>query len=145
MIPEDIQILMSGYLDNQLTDDERLRLNAYLAESPEAQRELNRMQNLLAAASSLAVRQPPDDVWDTFLDNVYNRVERRTGWIVFTFGALILAAFGLYHFVMDPWTSALGKTLVATPAVGLGIVFISVLRQRIFVAKTDRYSRDVKR
>lgn len=84
-------------------------------------------------------------MWETFLDNVYNRVERRTGWVILILGSLIPALIGIYAFIVQPWTSTLQKILIAAPTIGLSILFISVLRQRLYVAKTDRYSRDVKR
>jgi anti-sigma factor RsiW len=136
---------MSGYLDNELGPDDRARLEALLARSPEARRELERLRVVVSASSGLSIQGPPDDVWDTFLDNVYNRVERRAGWTILIVGVAALAVYGGYQFVMGPWASAMQKTLVATPFAGLGIVFVSVLRQRLFVAKTDRYSREVKR
>ena len=65
--------------------------------------------------------------------------------MVFVVGAVALAAFGLYCFVTEPWGSALLKVLVATPVVGLAVVFVSILRERLFVAQTDRYSKEVER
>ncbi len=103
------------------------------------------MKTLVAATDELGIEPPPEEVWDTFLEGVYNRAERQTGWFVFIVGAVALAAFGVYLFVVEPWASAALKLLIATPIVGLLIVFISVLRQRLFVAKTDRYSREIKR
>jgi O-antigen ligase len=84
-------------------------------------------------------------VWDTFLEEVYNRVERKTGWVVFILGMVIAGVFGIYIFVAVPWATNVVKAGVAIPLVGLIILFVSVWRQRIFVSKTDRYSRDVRR
>lgn len=142
---DELNELLSGYIDGELGAEERARVEARLASDEAFRREYESMRRLAAAASSLNVRQPPEEVWDTFLDNVYNRTERWTGWTLFILGAVALGAFGIYHFVVDPWASPLEKTLIATPLIGLGIVFVSVLRQRLFVRKTDRYSREVKR
>lgn len=103
------------------------------------------MRRLVGAVSGLRVDSPPDEVWDTFLQGVYNRVERRTGWTIFILGAIALTLFGIYQFVVEPWGSALIKVLIAIPVVGLIIVFVSILRERLFVMKTDRYSREVQR
>lgn len=48
-------------------------------------------------------------------------------------------------FVTLPWASAPVKLLLALPAVGLAILFVSVLRERLAAIKHDRYSREVQR
>ncbi len=103
------------------------------------------MAKLVSASDTLRVEAPPEEVWDTFMEGVYNRMERQTGWIVFVCGLAVLTLFGIYQFVVNPWGPALVKLMVAAPVVGLGVLFVSVLRQRLFVAKTDRYSREVQR
>ena len=60
------------------------------------------MAALAKAASSLRVEPPPEDVWDTFLDSVYNRMERRTGWIFFVLGVIVMVAVVAFMFVSDP-------------------------------------------
>lgn len=142
---EAIGPLLSAYADDELGPEERTRVEAHVDGCGGCRGELEEIRSLVVAASGLHVAPPPEEVWDTFLDNVYNRIERRTGWTVFLLGLIGLIGFGAYHFVADPWATALQKTLVATPLVGLGIVFVSVWRQRLFVAKTDRYSRDIRR
>lgn len=140
------EALISGFIDGEMDAEEQARLEALCAESPAFKRELDAMQQLASGTHALFhLEDPPDEVWDTFLDNVYNRAERKTGWVVFIIGALLLSAYGLYLFIMEPWSSALTKLLIATPIVGLAILFISVLRNRMETIKTDRYTREVHR
>ena len=142
---EDVQRMISGLLDEELTPEDLRRVEHHIAECPTCREELDNMKLLVAAASGLEVKAPPEEVWDTFLNNVYNRIERKTGWLFFTIGMLVLAIYGSYHFIVDEWASAAEKTLIAAPIVGLAVLFVSVLRQRLFVRRTDRYSRDIKR
>lgn len=144
-IPEEMEALMSGYLDGELTPDQEATLKAFLSGSEEARVELERMRDLVDAASGMDVEAPPEEVWDTFYDNVYNRLERRSGWFVTVVGVTALACYVVFQIIVGSWASPIQKLLVAIPLIGLFILFISVLRQRMFVAKTDRYSRDVKR
>ena len=138
-------MLMSGFLDGELEEDDRQKLERHLATCEACASEFKKMKRIVDASAGLSVTPPPEEVWDTFMDGVWNRAERGTGWAIFIVGVVILALWGVYAFATEPWGSALVKVLVATPFVGLGIVFISVLRQRMFVAKTDRYSKEVKR
>ena len=141
----EMRTLMSGYLDGELDADEEARFQHYVAENPDFRRELDEMETLISAASEMKAETLPDDVWDTFLDNVYNRLERRTGWTLLILGAAALAGLGVYWFVIVPWASFEMKILAALPIGGLFILFGSVLRERLFILKTDKYSRDVKR
>lgn len=142
---EHFQALMSGLLDGELGPDESAELEGHLAACGACKAEFDTMKRLVSATSALRVEAPPDEVWDTFLEGVYNRLERRTGWIVFILGVVALALVAAYFFVVEPWGNALAKVLVAAPLIGLAVLFVSVLRQRLFVAKTDRYSKEVKR
>ena len=142
---DEMRTLMSGYLDDELASDERTRFERYLEEHPDFRRELEEMEALVGAVSEMQAETLPDEIWDTFLDNVYNRLERRSGWTVFILGIALLAGLGLYWFAVAPWASLGVKVLAALPIGGLLVLFGSVLRERLFMLKTDKYSRDVKR
>ncbi len=142
---EAIHVLMSAYLDDELDDAERQRVERHIAACDACRAEFDAMEDVVQRASAMTVAEPPDEVWDRFLDNVYNRLERRVGWTIFILGCVAVLAFGSYHYIVDPWAPATVKTLVATPTVGVAVLFVSVLRQRLSVLRSDRYSRDVKR
>lgn len=140
------RVLISGLLDGELDGDQRAELDEHLASCSGCQRELDSLRCLFSGTgAAFGGEGPPDEVWDTFLDDVYNRLERKTGWVLLVFGLLVLGAFGTYAFIVEPWGSALIKILIATPTVGLLLLFVSVLRQRLESVKTDRYTREVHR
>lgn len=141
---DDTRALISGYLDGELTPEERTRVEQLRDQDPAFREEFERMKQLVTATSELRFEEPPEEVWDTFLEGVYNRIERRTGWIVFLVGVIALTAWGIYWFCVAEWGSPLVKGLIAVPLIGLVVLFISVLRQRLFVARTDRYSKEIK-
>lgn len=142
---EQIQAQLSGYVDDELDRDALNRVEAHLHECANCRDELESLQGLVTASAALGIADPPDEVWDDFLDNVYNRVERRAGWMVFLLGISLLVGLAVYSFVVLPWATPGIKLAAAAPIAGMGILFVSVLRERIAIAKTDRYSRDVKR
>ena len=144
--PKDIEVLISGYLDGELSDSDRRKLEGYLSEHPSLRKEFEAMNRIVIGTSeSLAQDMPPQEVWDTFSDRLYNRLERKTGWLIFILGVTAITLYSIYLFITQPWSSAVIKTLIAVPILGLTILFISVLRQRLLVAKTDRYTRDIIR
>lgn len=142
---QEIEPLLSGYMDEELDETDRVRVERHLADCGGCRRELEELRGVVEATAGLFLPSVEDEVWDEFLGTVYNRLERRTGWTLFVLGALLAAGFIVYEAAVTPWASPAVKVLFATPFAGLGLLFISVLRQRLHVAKTDRYSRDVRR
>ena len=84
----DIQELLSGFLDGELDEAQQSRVDSHLSECPACRDELEKMKLLVAVTSSIRIEDPPEEVWDTFLDNVYNNLERRTGWLIAIAGAI---------------------------------------------------------
>ncbi len=143
---EEYQILISGFLDGELDMEAQKKLEAHTKICSKCSKELDAMRCLVTGTTAaLRIEEPPPEAWDNFLDNIYNRLERKTGWLVLLIGAIMLSCYGLTLFIVEPWGSYKLKFLLALPFIGLGVLFVSVLRQRIRIAKTDRYSREVHR
>lgn len=140
-----IRDLMSGYLDSELDDADTERMEAHLEQCESCRTDFEEMTLLVSASASLSVELPPDEVWDQFLQNVYNRTERQTGWIAFITGVFALLAWGIYEMVILDWAEPIVKVATGIALIGLTILFVSVLRQRLAIRKSDRYSADIHR
>ncbi len=96
----------------------------------------------------MALVEPEDRLWQTYWDNIYNRLERGAGWIVFSVAAILLIIYGgfklIEQIVRDPTVGVLLKAGLLTLMAGLAILFVSVLRERVFFWHRDRY-RNVRR
>jgi len=141
---ETMRTMISGYLDGELDAGERQRLEAYAAAHPDFKRELDEMRGFVQHTD---LRPPaiPEEEWEKFLDNVYNRLERRLGWMLTIVGISALLGLALYFVIVLPWAPAPVKIAADILLAGLGVLFLSVLRERLHARKSDRYSRDVKR
>ena len=62
------------------------------------------------------------------------------GWLLFFGALLILGGVGIYEFVLDTETELWVKLLVGAIYLGIGLLFLSVLRQRLIERKTDKYN-----
>ena len=145
-ITEEQGILLSGYLDGELSPEQAAHVEALLAQDPLFRREFDVLKSLaVGTRAAFTAEALPDPMWEDFLVGVYARTERRLGWLLLVVGALLLLAAGALYFVNAPWAPLWLKGLVALPVVGLAVLFVSVLRQRLRAAKTDRYSREVFR
>ena len=118
-------------------------MRAHLDGCAACRQELEDMTTLVSASSELGVEQPPEEVWDDFLGNVYARMERRLAWLLVWLGCAGLVGIGLYTMVITEWESPIAKLATEIILVGLAVLFVSVAGQRWVIKKTDRYSRDV--
>ena len=87
----------------------------------------------------------PEMFWDEYWENVYNRIERGLGWILFSLGAIILLSYGAYEllkeFFLNPKEPLIEKVGLGLLIVGFIVVFVSVLREKLMVRKIDKYRR----
>lgn len=143
---DDFEVLISGLIDGELPPEEQNRLLGQIESSAELREKYESLRRLTRGTmAALAAPEPPPERWERFTDDVYNRLERRTGWGVFVVGATALAIYAIFLFLTEPWGSVTTKLLIAAPVAGLVVLFVSVLRERLAALKHDRYSREVHR
>jgi predicted anti-sigma-YlaC factor YlaD len=140
--------MMMGYLDNELSDEQRNRFEEHLAGCPECAGELKEFQKLKAITDEVALVEPEDRIWQDYWNGIYNRIERSIGWIIFSVAAILLAIYGGFKLIEEIVTDAavgmLLKLGLLVLIVGLAILFVSVLRERLYFWQKDRY-KDVRR
>jgi predicted anti-sigma-YlaC factor YlaD len=137
-----------GYLDNELSNEQRNRFEEHLAGCPECAGELKEFRKLKAITDEVTLVEPEDRIWQDYWNGIYNRIERSIGWMIFSVSAILLAVYGGFKLIetiiMDAATGMLLKLGLLALIVGLAILFVSVLRERIYFWQKDRY-KDVRR
>jgi predicted anti-sigma-YlaC factor YlaD len=145
---EEFEVLISGLLDGELDSSQEEKLREHLQVCEKCKRRHQELLRLKEVTDSVRFKDLPEEVWAAYWGNVYRRLERGLGWILFSVGAIILIAFGLYQglsqFFADPEVSLLVKIGVGGLGFGLIILLVSVIRERIFAYRRDRY-REVQR
>ncbi|MEJ2704558.1 MAG: zf-HC2 domain-containing protein [Sedimentisphaerales bacterium] len=148
MTCHDYKNLMMGYLDNELSAESRRRFEEHVAGCRECAEELKEFKRLKAMTDEVTLVEPEDRIWQDYWSGVYNRIERGIGWIVFSIAAILLTVYGGFRaieaIIRDPKIELLFKVGLLALLVGLAILFVSVLRERIYFWKKDRY-KDVRR
>jgi predicted anti-sigma-YlaC factor YlaD len=137
-----------GYLDNELSNEQRNRFEEHLAGCPECAGELKEFQKLKAITDEVTLVEPEDRIWQDYWHGIYNRIERSTGWVIFSVAAILLTIYGGFKLietiVTDATTGMLLKLGLLALIVGLAILFVSALRERMYFWSKDRY-RNVRR
>jgi len=148
MTCHDYKDLMMGYLDDELTPEQRNRFEIHLSGCDSCRADLKQFRKLKAITDEVTLAEPEDRLWQDYWCGVYNRIERGVGWIVFSVAAILLAVYGGFKLVEaiieDPTIGMLLKAGVLALIAGLAILFVSALRERLYFWGKDRY-RNVRR
>lgn len=139
--------LLSAYVDGELEPAEAARVEAHLAGSAEARREVERLRTFNRLTAGLRLREAPAEDWESFWRSAYNRTERSLGWVLLMAGAVVIGLWGLYQAAAIVFSSALPpliKGAVVIGAAGLLVLLLSVLRERIFTRRRTRYDDIVR-
>ncbi len=148
MTCHDWKDMMMGYLDNELDDEQKRRFEEHLKGCPECAGELKEFQKLKAITDEVTLVEPEDKIWHEYWSSIYNRIERGLGWILLSVAGIILVIYGgfraIEEIVSDPDIELVLKVGLLVLLAGLAILFVSVLRERIFFWTSDRY-KNVRR
>jgi hypothetical protein len=131
--------LISGYLDGELTQQQRQSVDVHLADCAECSDRLAELEALRKRVSGARLSRVGDDVWREQMNDMTVKVSRGIGWLLFLGGLLLIGGFGIYQFVIDTSVEPLFKLMISAVYLGLGALFVSVLRQRLVERKTDKY------
>ena len=140
---QEIKELISSYVDGELSEAQKKSVENHLKECPECQKEFEEMRELEEVMGQMELKKPPKETWQVYWSSVYNRMERSIGWILFSIGAIILLFFGGYKavegIIQDQTTPLLLKVGILVAMAGLVVLLVSLLRERLFVRKRERY------
>ncbi len=140
--------LMMAAVDGEISDNDRATLEHALAGDAGLRRELRSFERLREVTSTMTPRRPPPEVWDTYWQGVYRRLERGLAWILVSVGAIVLTVWGVWTWVSellaDTTLPVFVRWSVLVLAAGLAILFVSVVRERWFLQRDDPY-KDVVR
>ena len=141
--------LLMGLLDGELSADEKTSVEMHLDGCVECRGELEEFNKMKGVIDKMKYKEAPDEAWEKYWSKVYNRLERGLSWILISIGAMTLLFYGGFkaveNLVKDPAVAILMKVAILVLLAGLVILFVSVVRERIFTYKKDKYAKEVKR
>jgi hypothetical protein len=140
--------LKSKYFDGNLSEEEKKELRELTSKDNKVEEELKEIDKLKEVIYMLEPVEPERE-WEDYWSSLYNKLERGIGWIVFSIGVILTFTFIGFRFIKelirDPQIALYAKIGLLSLILGLAILFASVLRERITLSKTDKYSKEVKR
>jgi predicted anti-sigma-YlaC factor YlaD len=145
---EEIKPYLMSYLDGEIEPEKKTEIERHLTECENCRKEHQSFVKLKQETDKMRLADLSDELWNGYWKGVYRRVERGAGWIFLSIGAIILLSFGAYQFfkelLADPNISLIVKVGVSTGALGAIVLLVSIIRERLFQHKTERY-KEVER
>lgn len=141
-------ILLEKHFDNELTESELQEFETIINSNTELKHEFEEQKRIKEVLRKMKLKNPSREEWDSYWMGVYNRIERGIAWIVISIGALIFFGYASYEVVNalinDTHTPPLAKFGVTLLIFGALILIFSLLREKIFTSKRDKY-KEVQR
>lgn len=140
---ERIKRLMMASIDGESTPEEESELKGILLNNQVWAEEYQQLKTLKEMTSKAKLKEPQPELWDSYKHQVFTRVERGLGWILFTVGAIVLLVYGAWmmfsEILTDPNLAWWLKGAIISAALGLIILLVSLLREKLYLDKHERY------
>jgi hypothetical protein len=136
--------LLSGYIDGELTQQDRQRVRLHLDSCKPCEAERDEILSLREQLGKARLSDRDHDIWREAMDNTTVKATRGIGWLLLIGGVLLGVGIGVFEIVTEPSAASMAEKLIVGGIYGgMLLIFISVLRQRLIERKTDKY-KDVE-
>jgi predicted anti-sigma-YlaC factor YlaD len=139
-VHEEVSQLLSAFLDDEMTQAESQRVRIHLEDCPECRQTLREMEVLRETARTIEFPHPTQAEIDRLDQRLSVRVPRIGGWLLMILAVGIWVTYASWRFLTRP-NLGLGELVAAAFVVGLVLLVISALRQRLLELPHDRYRR----
>ncbi|MBZ0114127.1 MAG: zf-HC2 domain-containing protein [Thermoanaerobaculia bacterium] len=137
------EVLLSGYIDGELAQGERQRIDVHVDQCAHCSSLLSSLRDVRDIARGTAFKVPSDEMWRETARTPPSRWLRQIGWIITSLFAVALTSIVTYEVVTSPEPWWVRLTVFAALS-GVGLLFVSVLMDRLHDRHHDRYRRVLK-
>ena len=145
---ERVRHLMMAEVDEEISGEGRRELELALEKNPDLREELERFHRLKEVTDTMTPLKPREETWDTYWEDVYRRLERGIGWVLVSLGTITAGTWAIWNavseLIRDTTMPAYVRWGLLALIAGFVILFVSVVRERLFMRKDDPY-KDVVR
>jgi predicted anti-sigma-YlaC factor YlaD len=141
---DDVKDRLSAYLDGELTQQESQRVDVHVRECPRCRAVLDDFRQLRGDIKDLGYPEPKEAEWSRVMAGFTFKATRGLGWLLWIGGAVVLVAYGIYAFATDDTVKAFERVVVLAVLLGVMLVFVTVLAERLSSYKHDKY-KDIQK
>lgn len=133
------QTLLSGYLDEALTQGAEQRVRVHLEDCAHCSALYDELRTHREVTMTTHFEEPSDAQWDERPRSVAAGLARSLGWVLIVVWMVAVSAFGAWQWWQAPQT-VLERLLVFGLVSGCGLLLLSVILDRVRAARSDRYT-----
>lgn len=135
--------LMEKYFDGNITQNEKQEFDQLILNNPDLKNEFEDQKRIKEVLNKMIMKNPSAEVWDSYWLGIYRKIERGFAWIAISVGLIIVSGFAIVTaidaFLKDTTTPLIVKWGTGILLVGVLILLISLIREKIFTYKKDKY------
>ncbi len=90
---EKCRLLMMALVDGEITTEEKIELDTLINKFPDLQKENQEFLKLKEMTQTMKLKEPDQEIWLTYWQSIYNRIERNFAWLLFGIGAAVLLTY----------------------------------------------------
>jgi anti-sigma factor RsiW len=139
--PEEVERLISAYLDGELTQGDSQRVRLLIEDHPDYRQAFDEMRQLQRLTGALPMPQPPDDRILEIEQRLSVAAPRRTGFYALWGGVALWLAYLVVLFFRYMRMPTAAEAIAGIFVFGLISLFLSVAVQRWQELPHDRYRR----
>lgn len=136
---DEIEVYLSGYVDGELPQQQRQGVKAHLEACADCRRLVDELSRIKQETRELAYQRPSQKEWKRMERRIFQNVSRGIGWLILIVWAIFTSGYALFHLATAPDEPLIEKIIVFGLFLGLGLLFLSVLSERLREARSDRY------
>lgn len=140
-----MEMRIMALIDQELSVEERNEVEAHLELCDHCRSVYSKLTKLKGVTQEMKFKKLPEMYWDEYWRHIYNRIERGVSWIFISLGTILILSFivwqWLTHLFADTQIHPLLKTGIVVFSVGLIVLIVSILREKLMVRKVDKYRK----
>ncbi len=140
---EEMQLKVMALLDGELDDHETAAVKEHLDKCNNCSTQFASLSKVKEVTANMKFKKLPEFYWDEYWKHVYNRIERGLSWIFISIGAIIIFSFAGWKFlnelISDQHIHPFLKVGIFILMVGLIILILSILREKLMIRRVDKY------
>ena len=145
---QEMSLNVMALLDEELSKDKIGEVKKHLEICEKCLDEYASIKKVKEVTGAMKFKKLPEFYWDEYWEHIYNRIERGLSWLLLSVGAIIILCFAGWKFIENLTANQdihpLLKGGIYIFLVGIIILAISILREKMIVRRVDKY-REIER
>ena len=130
---------LSGYLDNELTQQDNQFVTVHIQSCENCQKTYSDLLDMQSEIREIKTDGGEEAALEKIMNDLSSKQSQQWGWVLIIIAAAIVIAVSVFQFIFNNGNSLYENIIIILFGVGGLLLFVSVIKQRIIAAKSDKY------